>query len=264
MTDRGWEGDYGERGCDWLAEQLNKFLNERQKKNRIERKQKAALVRSSRKEADSADKRHNIIYGLGVRWTWSYFTDWRCLLKSHVKVRFFSHSKFLQTLMNADNAQAQPTHAPLIPFIYQYFSVAEDGHDCYQADWKTITSKMMRISKKLQVTRKTEKRRDNVFQWSRVACTTTAPIAPIGLASGNRGLAGLDGGTESVSREKGWEVGGGHIWTTDWARGRAGWGGGGVEHRLSLMNHCPNKHTCSRISTTSEDTDLNALPGDVS
>lgn len=67
---------------------------------------------------------------------------------------------------------------------------------------------MMRISKKLQVTRKTEKRRDNVFQWSRVACTTTAPIAPIGLASGKRGLAGLDGGTESVSREKGWEVGG--------------------------------------------------------
>lgn len=74
---------------------------------------------------------------------------------------------------------------------------------------------MMRISKKLQVTRKTEKRRDNVFQWSRVACTTTAPIAPIGLASGDRGLAGLGGGTESVSREKGWEVGGGHIWTTD-------------------------------------------------
>lgn len=48
-----------------------------------------------------------------------------------------------------------------------------------------------------------------MFQWSRVACTTTAPIAPLGLASGNRGLAGLDGGTESVSREKGWEVGGG-------------------------------------------------------
>lgn len=50
-----------------------------------------------------------------------------------------------------------------------------------------------------------------MFQWSRVACTTTAPIAPIGLASGNRGLAGLDGGTESVSREKGWEVGGGGV-----------------------------------------------------
>lgn len=50
-----------------------------------------------------------------------------------------------------------------------------------------------------------------MFQWSRVACTTTAPIAPIGLASGDRGLAGLGGGTESVSREKGWEVGGSHL-----------------------------------------------------
>lgn len=63
-----------------------------------------------------------------------------------------------------------------------------------------------------------------------------APITSL-VWLGIQGAGRLGGGTESVSREKE----GDHIWTTDWARGRAR--GGGVENRLTWMNHCPNTHT---------------------